>query len=228
MSATPGWYRDPSVPGQLRYFDGSAWTDHVQADPTGLTIQQVAPSPVAPPQATSNHQAPYQHGSSYPQQVPQAQPYYQPLQQVQVNQISVAPRQEKSVAVALVLTFFFGPLGMLYSTVVGAIVMFFANLILGTLTFGLFLLISWPIQMIWAGVAASETRKAAIPTVNVQGAAPMAAPMTAPQNQAGYQQNAQWVEPAPRALPQSTGPTSFTTPAETEQMPQQGSSTWYS
>lgn len=28
LSSASGWYPDPDVPGQLRYFDGSAWTTH--------------------------------------------------------------------------------------------------------------------------------------------------------------------------------------------------------
>lgn len=33
--APPGWYADPhdSPPGQMRYFDGVVWTEHVQPAP---------------------------------------------------------------------------------------------------------------------------------------------------------------------------------------------------
>ncbi len=32
--AAPGWYPDPNDPASVRYFDGTAWTDHLQASPT--------------------------------------------------------------------------------------------------------------------------------------------------------------------------------------------------
>lgn len=41
-TASPGWYPDPLVPGQQRYWDGSAWTGAVGAAP-----------PMAPPSAAS-------------------------------------------------------------------------------------------------------------------------------------------------------------------------------
>src|SRR5207253_9980237 len=66
----------------------------------------------------------------------------------------------KSVAAAIILSFFFGPLGMLYSTVVGGITIFFINLILGICTCGLLLvpslLITWPVGIVWAAVAAAN------------------------------------------------------------------------
>ena len=40
-----GWYLDPSVPGQLRYWIDNAWTEHTQADPSAA----VAPVLSAPP-----------------------------------------------------------------------------------------------------------------------------------------------------------------------------------
>lgn len=47
MTAVPGWYADPSGPGALRYWDGAAWTQHVQPVPAA----PVAPAPTYPPQA---------------------------------------------------------------------------------------------------------------------------------------------------------------------------------
>ena len=43
----PGWYPDPQVPEQLRYWDGSAWTEHVQAAGGG-GAPPPPPAPAAP------------------------------------------------------------------------------------------------------------------------------------------------------------------------------------
>jgi len=70
----------------------------------------------------------------------------------------------KSVGVAFLLTFFFGPLGMLYSTVSGALIMLaawlFGGVVVGIMTFGLGWLVWWPAvwltSMIWGCVAAGN------------------------------------------------------------------------
>jgi hypothetical protein len=44
VSAAAGWYADPSgVPGQLRWWDGSRWTDHVTPDPSAVPAAAGAP-----------------------------------------------------------------------------------------------------------------------------------------------------------------------------------------
>ena len=65
----------------------------------------------------------------------------------------------KSVGIAVILAFLFGPLGMLYSTVIGAIVMFLLNLGAVFLTAGFGLVVTWPIGVVWAAVAASSYNK---------------------------------------------------------------------
>jgi hypothetical protein len=73
---------------------------------------------------------------------------------VSVNMPLVLPT--KSVALALLLAFFFGPLGMLYSTVAGGIIMFFLSFFLAISTCGLSLFVTWPICVIWSAVAADS------------------------------------------------------------------------
>jgi hypothetical protein len=75
-----------------------------------------------------------------------------------VTQVApVAP--QKSAGVAFLLTFFFGPLGMFYSTVPGAIIMLVISFFAALLTFGLSIVITWPICIIW-GVAAVSSQNA--------------------------------------------------------------------
>ena len=67
--------------------------------------------------------------------------------------------QRKSVVVSLLLTFFFGPFGMLYSTVVGAIVMLILYVALGIPTLGWALAGLHPIAMIWGAWAADRANR---------------------------------------------------------------------
>lgn len=63
------------------------------------------------------------------------------------------------MGISIALTLFFGPLGMFYSTILGAIVMIIIDIIVGVLTLGLGLLVTWPIQVIWAAIATSMYNK---------------------------------------------------------------------
>jgi hypothetical protein len=65
----------------------------------------------------------------------------------------------KSVVLSLVLTFFFGPFGMLYSTVFGAIVMMVLYVALGIPTLGWAIAGLHPIAMIWGAIAADRANR---------------------------------------------------------------------
>jgi hypothetical protein len=60
----------------------------------------------------------------------------------------------KSPGIAMLLACMFGPVGMLYSTILGAIVMLLLHIIVFIPSIGLGLLITWPIGVLWAGLAA--------------------------------------------------------------------------
>lgn len=79
-----------------------------------------------------------------------AQPAYAMPPQVIV---AVAP---KSLGLAIALSFLFGPLGLLYASVAGAVVMFFVNLVALFLTLGFGLILTWPACVIWAVIATNN------------------------------------------------------------------------
>lgn len=121
-----------------------------------------------PPMADSRHQAPMVgEVVQYAPQPAFQQPAYQypGYQQPPV----VIVRERKSVVLAVLLGLLFGPLGMLYSTVVGALIMLIVYIIGGFLggiisfaTFGIGLVIVIPMSILlqiicatWSGLAAS-------------------------------------------------------------------------
>ena len=68
----------------------------------------------------------------------------------------------KNIGISLLLTALFGPLGMLYSTITGAIIMgiVYALIALFTLGFGLaFIWILNPICMIWSYISTKKYNK---------------------------------------------------------------------
>jgi len=65
----------------------------------------------------------------------------------------------KSMGISILLTVLFGPLGMLYSTIPGAIIMAIVSVIVGVLTVGIGFLITWPICIIWGAIATSSYNK---------------------------------------------------------------------
>ena len=62
----------------------------------------------------------------------------------------IITKPKKSVIVAFFLTFFFGPLGLLYTSVGGGIFMIICAIILVPITGGLAAILIWPSAIIWA------------------------------------------------------------------------------
>ena len=136
-----GWYSDPIQPGQ-RYFDGFRWTAQTAA--TGSY-------PLVHTTAVGGHlaAAPGYH----------PQPAYQPPVVMVNNAVStvVVIGRRKSVGVAFLLTLMFGPLGMLYSTVGGALFMMLVSFLgfffIGAVTLGIgglgWLALCWFIAILW-------------------------------------------------------------------------------
>jgi len=79
--------------------------------------------------------------------------------QPQIQQTVVVVGKQKSVGVAFLLAFLFGPLGLLYASITGGIVMFILGIIIGIITFGLGLILVWVGSIIWAVVAANNANK---------------------------------------------------------------------
>ena len=71
----------------------------------------------------------------------------------------VVVQSTKNVGIAVILAFLFGPLGMFYATTSGALIMMAISLIAAFITLGFGLLLTWPICVIWAGMAASDHNK---------------------------------------------------------------------
>lgn len=133
----------------------------------GQSIQPVHPQYVQPTQ--------YQ--DRYPGQYPGPNQGYGPYQQPPIvihttQTVVVVP--QKSVGVAVLLSFFFGPFGMLYSTVWGGLAIFFLNIYLLFTTLGLGWFFTWIVGIIWAGVAASMHNSKAVTTYQQTTAYPPA------------------------------------------------------
>jgi hypothetical protein len=83
-------------------------------------------------------------------------PVPQAPQQTSIHNTVVMVAPTKSVGVALLLTILFGPLGLFYATVTGGVVMLLVSFIVGLVTLGFGLLITWPICVVWSAIAANS------------------------------------------------------------------------
>ena len=63
---------------------------------------------------------------------------------------------KKNMGIAMILTFLFGPLGMLYSTVKGGIIMMVISVVVALLTVGVGLFVTWPVCLVWTYIAVNK------------------------------------------------------------------------
>lgn len=142
----PAWYPDPHNPSALRYFDGNNWTEHVQAAP-----------------------APVQLGASFQSAANPAGGHTTSVTMVNVG-------QRKSVGLALVLSFLFGPFGTLYGSIVGGVVLLASSVLIGWLLIPLPFI--WLGSMIWAALGAdAHNKRLGVSTMMTSQAAPTSAYM---------------------------------------------------
>ncbi len=136
-----------ALPGQVNPLHAHAY---------GAARASQAGAPADEPGTSPEQSAPQAQQPTMQQSIPPVQNIYitqQVQQQAPSVVVAVAP---KSMVLAIVLAAFFGPLGMLYSTVTGAVVMFLASIVVAAVTFGVGLIATWPICIVWAAVAASQ------------------------------------------------------------------------
>lgn len=77
----------------------------------------------------------------------------------QQPQVIIA-KSPKSIGIALLLTFLFGPLGLLYATVKGGLIMIVITAVVFLLTLGIGCVITWPICMVWSYMAVKKYNEA--------------------------------------------------------------------
>lgn len=71
----------------------------------------------------------------------------------ETQKIVIVSSGEKSMVASILLSLIFGPLGLLYASVTGGIVMLLISIVVAIFTLGLGLLITFPICIIWAVIA---------------------------------------------------------------------------
>ena len=87
------------------------------------------------------------------------------LQAYSPQNVQLHSKDRKSMVVGLLLTFFFGPLGLLYVNIKAGLVLTLLTFLLWIPTLGLALVMGWIGSMIWAAVDIDNLNKGQKPLI---------------------------------------------------------------
>lgn len=65
----------------------------------------------------------------------------------------------KSMGLAIALSVLFGPLGLLYASIVGGLIMLVISVPLAMVTFGVSLFLTWPVCIVWSIIATNSCNR---------------------------------------------------------------------
>lgn len=68
-------------------------------------------------------------------------------------QTTIILGQPKSMGVTLILTILFGPLGLLYASVAGGLILIVFGVVVGLFTLGIGAVLAWVLSIIWGMIA---------------------------------------------------------------------------
>lgn len=161
------WYSDPWGRAVQRYHNGQAWTAYVIDANGAQRIDEGGEKPAGQESMSGSAAS----GGIVIQNVIQApQPY--------PAGGGYLPVATKNMGTAVALAFLFGPLGLLYATVTGGLVMLGISILFVPLTLGAAVLLIWPGCIIWAVIATNNANAGAMAAMRQPQPIYRSAPMT--------------------------------------------------
>ncbi len=117
--------------------------------PIGASKPIGAPQNIGAPTNIAVNSPPVSDGSSPKSRLGVTQNMNIPSQQPVMNNYSTPPKEKKSMLIAMLLAFLFGPFGMIYTNVKHALILIVLLVVIAAITGGLGGFLFWIVSMIW-------------------------------------------------------------------------------